>query len=119
MSQTIATFDLRMMVRAPGRVESCAKIAMRVLRNICTAMDLLRQPKRPKLILTERRAVQILVIMKWAEQRDASTLRLVLQLAAVQSSCMLESGADAQAAAEAGGRAIDQAAAISIISANR
>jgi hypothetical protein len=53
-----------MMVRASGRVEGCAKIAMTVLRSIRTTMDLLRQPKWPKLIFTERRAVQILLIMK-------------------------------------------------------
>jgi hypothetical protein len=55
-----------MMVRAPGRVEGCAKIAMTVLRSICMTMGLLRQPKWPKLIFTERRAVRILLIMKWA-----------------------------------------------------
>jgi hypothetical protein len=32
---------------------------MTVLHNICTAMGLLRQSKRPKFFFTERRAVQI------------------------------------------------------------
>jgi hypothetical protein len=64
MSLTKRSFDLRMMVRAPGRVEGCAKIAMTVLRSIRTTMGLLRQPKCPTLISAERRAVQILLIMK-------------------------------------------------------
>jgi hypothetical protein len=63
MSLTKRSFDLRMMVRAPGRVEGSAKIAMTVLRSICAAMGLLRQSKWPKLIFTGRRAVQILLIM--------------------------------------------------------
>jgi hypothetical protein len=63
-----------MMVRALERVEGCKKIAMTVLRSIRTAMGLLRQPKRLKPIFTERHAAQILLIMKWAEELDASTL---------------------------------------------
>jgi len=61
-----------MMVRAPGRVEGCAKIAMTVLRSIRTTMGLLRQPKRPKLILAGRGGAQTLLIMKSAGELDAA-----------------------------------------------
>jgi hypothetical protein len=59
MPLTVRSFDIRMMVRASGRVEGCAKIAMTVLRSICKAMGLLRQSKWPKLIFTGCSAVQV------------------------------------------------------------
>jgi hypothetical protein len=46
MSLTKQPFDLWVMVRAPGRVEGCAKIAMTLLRSIRAAMGLLRQSNR-------------------------------------------------------------------------
>jgi hypothetical protein len=122
-----------MMVRALERVEGCKKIAMPALRSSSTAMGLLRQPKRLKSIFTERHAAQILLIMKWAEELDASTL------ARGATSCgrsiivriekrivRIEKRHRGATAAKAGGRGIDQApadgrlaAAISTISANR
>jgi hypothetical protein len=83
MSLTKRSFDLRMMVRGPGRVEGCAKIAMTVLRSIRMTMGLLRQPKWLKFIFTERRAVRILLIKKWAGI-DEQRLRSAHQIATVQ-----------------------------------
>jgi hypothetical protein len=103
MSLTMRSFDLRMMVRAPVRVEGCAKIAMTVLRSICTTMGLLRQPKRPKLIFTGRGAMQILLIMKWARNLMQRRLRSAQEIAADQSSYVLRTDIDAQAATEADG----------------
>src|SRR5277367_207014 len=103
MSLTMRSFDLRMMVRAPGRVEGYAKIAMTVLRSIGTTMGLLRQPKRPRLIFTERRAAQILLIKKWAEQLHATTFANGARIAAVQSACKLRGSIDTQAATDADG----------------
>jgi hypothetical protein len=115
-----------MMVRALECVEGCKKIAMTVLRSICTAMGLLRQPKRLKPIFTERHAAQILLIMKWAEELDASTLASGATSCGRSIIVRIEKRHRGATATKAGGRAIDQApadgrlaAAISTISANR
>jgi hypothetical protein len=99
---------------------------MTVLHNICTTMGLLLQCKRRKFIFTGRRAVQILLIMKRAGNLMHRRLRAARKTAVVYWSRVPRSDIDAQARANAGGPAPDQApadgrlaAAISIISASR